>query len=123
MPSGRANHTQVTGFRQRVATASALELATAKAADALAELHNLLEENAPLWYTRRHHARAESALREGPTAVGQVLIELYHLLERYAPRWYKKEHHKRAESALRQLKSLEKATSKGRPTRTVPYHR
>jgi hypothetical protein len=123
MPSSRANHNRATGFRQRAATASAMELATAKAADALAELHNLLEENAPLWYTRQHHERAESALRDGRAGVGQVLIDLYHLLEGYAPRWYKQEHHKRAESALRQLKGLKKATAKVRPTRSAPYHR
>lgn len=123
MLSSRANHNRLTGFRQRVATASAMELAAAKAADALAELHNLLEGHAPLWYTRRHHQRAESAFRDGRAGVGEVLIELYHLLEGYAPRWYKQEHHERAESALRLLKSLKKATAKLRPTRTAPFHR
>jgi hypothetical protein len=121
MLSSRANHNQVAGFRQRVSTASTMELAAAKAADTLEELHNLLEEHAPSWYTRRHHKRAESALRDG--RVGQALIELYHLLEGYAPCWYKQEHHKRAESALRQLKGLKKATAKVRPTRTAPFHR
>jgi hypothetical protein len=100
-----------------------MERATARAADALMALHNLLEEHAPLWYTRRHHKRAESALRDGRAGVGRALIELYHLLEGYAPRWYKQEHHKRAESALRQMKSLKKATAKVRPTRTAPFHR
>jgi hypothetical protein len=123
MLSSRANHNQVSAFRQRMATASSMELAATKAAEALAELHNLLEEHAPLWYTRRHHERAESALRNGRPGVGQVLIELYHLLEGYAPRWYKQEHHQRAESALRPLKGLKKATARVRPTRTAPFHR
>jgi len=31
--------------------------------DALGELHNLLKQYSPTWYTRRHYERAESALR------------------------------------------------------------
>jgi hypothetical protein len=30
--------------------------------EALSDLHNLLEEYAPAWYTEEHHRRAESAL-------------------------------------------------------------
>jgi hypothetical protein len=32
-------------------------------ADALAELYRLLNDYAPLWYTERHHQRAENVLR------------------------------------------------------------
>lgn len=32
-------------------------------ADALADLHRLLEEYAPSWYTPEHHQKAESALQ------------------------------------------------------------
>jgi hypothetical protein len=32
-------------------------------ADALAELHNLLNQYAPSWYTQEHHTKAESALQ------------------------------------------------------------
>jgi hypothetical protein len=32
-------------------------------ADALVDLHNLLEEYAPSWYTQEHHTKAESALQ------------------------------------------------------------
>jgi len=31
--------------------------------EALSDLHNLLEEYAPAWYTEEHHRKAESALR------------------------------------------------------------
>ena len=30
--------------------------------EALSDLHNLLEEYAPVWYTEEHHHKAESAL-------------------------------------------------------------
>ena len=31
--------------------------------DALVDLHNLLNEFAPSWYTQEHHTKAESALQ------------------------------------------------------------
>lgn len=33
--------------------------------EALSDLHNLLEEYAPSWYTEEHHRKAESALDPG----------------------------------------------------------
>ena len=33
--------------------------------EALSDLHNLLEEYAPAWYTEEHHRKAESALHWG----------------------------------------------------------
>jgi len=33
------------------------------AADVLAELHNLLNDHAPAWYTERHSQRTEEVLR------------------------------------------------------------
>ena len=39
------------------------ELEAAQLADALSNLHDLLEEYAPPWYTEAHHERVESALR------------------------------------------------------------
>jgi len=44
---------------------TALQMAMERtvAADALAELHNLLECYAPAWYTVEQHERLESALR------------------------------------------------------------
>ena len=35
----------------------------ARLAEALSELHNLLEEYAPAWYTEEHHRKAEVALQ------------------------------------------------------------
>jgi hypothetical protein len=40
-----------------------MQLRLTQVADALAELYNLLEQYAPLWYTQEHHEKAESALR------------------------------------------------------------
>jgi len=44
------------------------KLDRASLAEALEQLHRLLEEYAPSWYTRKHHATAEAALRslKGP---------------------------------------------------------
>jgi hypothetical protein len=44
---------------------TALQMAMERtvAADALAELHDLLEWHAPAWYTLEQHERLESALR------------------------------------------------------------
>jgi hypothetical protein len=33
--------------------------------EALSDLHNLLEQYAPAWYTEEHHRKAESALHTG----------------------------------------------------------
>ena len=33
--------------------------------EALSDLHSLLEEYAPAWYTEEHHHKAESALHSG----------------------------------------------------------
>ena len=33
--------------------------------EALTDLHNLLEEYAPAWYTEEHHHKAEAALHPG----------------------------------------------------------
>ncbi len=42
---------------------SEAELDRARLVEALAELHNLLEEYAPTWYTQEHHEKAMSALQ------------------------------------------------------------
>jgi len=48
---------------QRSKSTSEMELRLTQVADALAQLYDLLEQYAPVWYTREHHERAESALR------------------------------------------------------------
>jgi hypothetical protein len=48
---------------QRSKGTSEMQLRLTQVVDALAELYNLLEQYAPLWYTREHHEKAESALR------------------------------------------------------------
>jgi hypothetical protein len=42
---------------------SEIELQLTQVADALAELNDLLERYAPLWYTQEHHVRIVSILR------------------------------------------------------------
>ncbi len=37
----------------------------ARLVEALSDLHDLLEEYAPSWYTEEHHRKAESALHPG----------------------------------------------------------
>jgi len=44
-------------------SSDSMSLERGRLEDALAELHNLLEEYAPSWYTEEHHDKAESALR------------------------------------------------------------
>jgi len=41
---------------------SEVELDRARLAEALSELHDLLEEYAPSWYTQEHHEKATTAL-------------------------------------------------------------
>ena len=42
---------------------SGMEVDRVRLLDALEELHRLLEEYAPAWYTQEHHEKAEAALR------------------------------------------------------------
>jgi hypothetical protein len=71
---------------------------------ALRDLHFLLEQHAPPWYTEEHHQRGELGLRQGGPAQVDALLKLFHLLEEYAPAWYTEEHHKNAELALQLVK-------------------
>lgn len=68
---------------------------------ALNELHNLLKEYAPVWFTKRHDDRINFALRDSDTSLADSLHEIFHLLEEYAPAWYQPEHREKAKSALR----------------------
>jgi hypothetical protein len=57
-------HDQQTGnFAQPLNTQSATDPVQARLADALVDLHNLLKEYAPSWYTQQHYAKVESALQ------------------------------------------------------------
>jgi hypothetical protein len=60
---GRTEEFEVSRLPQPLNDASEMKLQLTRAADALAELYDLLEEYAPTWYTQQHHERAESALR------------------------------------------------------------
>jgi len=60
---GRAEESEVNGFPQLLNDESEMKLQLARAADLFAELYDLLEEIAPSWHAKRHHEKAESALR------------------------------------------------------------
>ena len=49
----------------RVEPDTETDLDRARLADALTELHRLLEEYAPSWYTQKHHEKVQAALRSG----------------------------------------------------------
>jgi hypothetical protein len=53
----------VTSLPRRLNKQAEMERQLSRVADALAELYDLLEQYAPVWYTREQHERAESALR------------------------------------------------------------
>lgn len=58
-----AKEPNVTDQFQALNYPTELEQERAGLADVLRELHDLLEEYAPSWYTHEHHEKAESALR------------------------------------------------------------
>ena len=72
----------------------------------LADLHRLLEDYAPRWYTYEHHRRSELALRPPGHRQAEAFLMLYNLLEEYAPRWYPSELHQEARSAAEHLEKL-----------------
>lgn len=51
------------GMFQLSESDSEMELDRVRLADALSELHRLLEDYAPSWYTQKHHEKAVAALR------------------------------------------------------------
>lgn len=84
-------------------TNSTSELPEARAMATLNDLHCLLKEYAPVWFTKRHEDRIHSALLYGGTSLADTLHEIFRILEEYAPAWYQPEHHEKAKSALRLL--------------------
>jgi len=59
-------------------------------AAALREVHGLLEDYAPTWYSEAHQRRIVSSLNGGGEPVAAVLTDMYTLLNDYAPTWYRK---------------------------------
>ena len=55
--------TDANRFSELVKRAARIERERNRVAEVLAELCSLLQEYAPAWYTKREHARAQSALR------------------------------------------------------------
>jgi len=60
---GHREQLDLSSFPKQMNESSEMRLQLTQLADALAELHELLEGYAPTWYTLHHHERAESALR------------------------------------------------------------
>ena len=85
----------------------------------LRDLHRLLEDYAPRWYTYEHHRRSEFAFGQPGHGQAEAFLMLFNLLEEYAPRWYPGELHEQARSAAEHLEKLA-----GRPhhgSRTTAY--
>ena len=72
----------------------------------LGDLHRLLEDYAPRWYTYEHHRRSELAFRQQGRRQAEAFLMLYNLLEEHAPRWYTSELHREARSAAKHLEKL-----------------
>ena len=79
----------------------------------LQDLHRLLEDYAPRWYTYEHHRRSELGLRQPGPRQAEAFLMLYNLLEEYAPRWYTNELREEARLAAEHLK---KVAARPRPT-------
>ena len=60
---GHREQLDVSPFPKQMNASSEMTPQLAQLADALAELHELLEGYAPTWYTLHHHEKAECALR------------------------------------------------------------
>ena len=78
----------------------------------LRDLHRLLEDYAPRWYTYEHHRKSEIAFGPQGQRQAEAFLMLYNLLEEHAPRWYASELHRKARSAAERLEKLA-----GRPHR------
>jgi hypothetical protein len=76
--------------RKRYDTAEHSAQKSAELAAALREIHGLLEDYAPTWYSEAHERRIVSALNGGGEPVAAVLTDMYTLLNDYAPAWYRK---------------------------------
>ena len=72
----------------------------------LGDLHRLLEDYAPRWYTYEHHRRSELAFGQQGHRQAEAFLMLYNLLEEHAPRWYTSELHRKARSAAEHLEKL-----------------
>lgn len=69
----------------------------------LGDLHRLLEDYAPRWYTYEHHRTSELAFGQQGHKQAEAFLVLYNLLEEHAPRWYTSELHREARSAAEHL--------------------
>lgn len=106
MFSSHTNQGDVSPFRQHRDKRLQGDREASRLVVALRDLHHLLEDYAPQWYTLEHHQRIELGLREGDQEQADAFLMLYDLLEEYAPPWYTPEHQERAKSALQDLKNL-----------------
>jgi hypothetical protein len=76
---------------------------------ALQNLHRLLEDHAPQWYTYEHHRKSELGLRREGREQAEAFLMLYDLLEEYAPRWYPRELRKRTKRTVKHLKDVQRS--------------
>lgn len=78
---------------------------------ALQNLHRLLEDHAPQWYTYEHHRKSEVGLQREGQEQAEAFLMLYDLLEEYAPRWYSRELRKRTKLTFKHLKNVKRSSA------------
>jgi hypothetical protein len=103
----RAKEGETSSFPEPMEACSGEEKRGGAEALELRDLHGLLEDHAPPWYTEEHHRRSKMGLRRGGEQ-GKVFLLLYELLEEYAPPWYTSEWQRRARLTVERLKSRKK---------------
>jgi len=59
----RSEESEIRTSARRSDSGSEMEIDCAHLVVVLADLYQLLEQHAPMWYTREHHEKAASALR------------------------------------------------------------
>jgi len=77
---------------------------SAEPAAALREIHGLLGNYAPTWYTEAHERRIVNALSGAGERVVAVLTDMFKLLNDYAPGWYTKKEYERVKQVLGLMK-------------------
>jgi hypothetical protein len=83
---------------------------SAEPAATLREIHGLLVNYAPRWYSEAHERRIVKALSGGGEHVAAVLMDMHKLLNEYAPAWYTKKEHERARQVLGLMKKRKQSS-------------
>ena len=115
-----ANRHEMSLFRAELDRSAREEKPRNNVVVVLRDLHRLLEDYAPRWYTYEHHRRGELAFRQQAHRQAEAFLMLYNLLEEYAPRWYTSELHRKARSAAEHLEKPAGPHHRSRKTPAYP---